>query len=345
MGRYAAVTAAAVYWVFPSYLLWKSIHFHIFYASGMLFDALALLLVLRLRERPSRRDVVLLGFVAGIGLWQSFQLVTIIPVAIALARAGGAETSCGCCRMPFPGLLAGFVPVLVSNLRHGWWSLDLGEIGIQSTYASRIGTFYTDTLPDVTRSRAPRVRGTGSSSRSWCGSLRAARRRLSPVRVEVLAHEPRAARRWLSQPSRSSTRSTSSPGLPSTPAMCSCSTPVLALVLCASITRPGQGLWAMGAVVLLVGGSFIDLQANEVNGQAVLDCAAKGSYLPRDFGPLVGELDRLGIRRLYADYWTAYRIDYEASEHIIAADGRVECAESQSGGRRHPEAGRSFAAS
>jgi hypothetical protein len=99
-------------------------------------------------------------------------------------------------------------------------------------------------------------------------------------------------------------------------------TPVLALVLCARISRPTQGLWAMGAVALLVVGTLVDLQTNEIKGQVAPGCMGKASFLPRDFGPLVGTLDQLGIKRLYADYWIAYRIDYETSERIIAADGR-----------------------
>jgi hypothetical protein len=38
--------------------------------------------------------------------------------------------------------------------------------------------------------------------------------------------------------------------------------------------------------------------------------------------PLVKTLDKLDLRRVYANYWTAYRIDYETSEHIVAAEAR-----------------------
>jgi 4-amino-4-deoxy-L-arabinose transferase-like glycosyltransferase len=83
IGRWGAATAAAIIWTFPSHLVWRSVHFHIFYASEMLLAALALLLVVRIRDSASRRDVALLGLVVGVGLWQSFQLATIFPAAIA----------------------------------------------------------------------------------------------------------------------------------------------------------------------------------------------------------------------------------------------------------------------
>src|SRR5207248_2448575 len=98
--------------------------------------------------------------------------------------------------------------------------------------------------------------------------------------------------------------------------------PVLALLLCAGISTPAQALWVMGALVLLVGGSFYDFHANVAKGQAVPGCMERVAYLPRDLGPLVRTLDQLGVKRLYADYWLAYRIDYETGERIVAADGR-----------------------
>jgi 4-amino-4-deoxy-L-arabinose transferase-like glycosyltransferase len=320
MSRYGAITAAAVYWCFPSYLLWKSIHFHVFYASGMLLGTLALLLVLRLREQPSRRDVALLGLVAGLGLWQSFQLVTIIPVAVAwllLRRRNVIRL------LPFagPGLLVGIVPVLVSNLRHSWWSLHIGQIGIQSSYPSRIGTFFTDTLPMSFDVRAP-------CTRHWF---------LFPVAGIAVYVALIAGFLLLAWRSRGTNRElliliavafpliaaiSQLTGTSITPVYVVVLMPVLALLLCAWISRPVQGLWAMGAVAVLLAGSFVDLHANEVNGHATPGCLAPGGYLARDLGPLIATLDKLEIGRVYANYWVAFRIDYETNERIIAADGR-----------------------
>ena len=45
-------------------------------------------------------------------------------------------------------------------------------------------------------------------------------------------------------------------------------------------------------------------------------------WVPRDLGPLVAGLDRLGIDRLYTDYWLAYRLAFDTRERIIAAENR-----------------------
>jgi hypothetical protein len=51
---------------------------------------------------------------------------------------------------------------------------------------------------------------------------------------------------------------------------------------------------------------------------------ADGMFVPADFKPLIAELDRLGVDRVYADYWVAYRLDFETDERIIAAESPQE---------------------
>jgi 4-amino-4-deoxy-L-arabinose transferase-like glycosyltransferase len=320
IGPYGAITAAAVYWVFPSYLIWKSIHFHIFYASGMLLGALALLLVLRLHERPTRRDAAVLGLVVGVGLWQSFQLLTIVPIAIGWLIVRKRDVV-RLIPAAIPGALVGLIPFLVYNIRNSWASLDIGQIGVQSTYFSRIETFFTNTLPMGLDVRAPctlhwflwKPAGLAIYAVLIGGFLVLAwkaRRRNREVVVAVIAGFP--AIYAINQLT----------GTYTNPGYVLILLPVLVVALCAFITRPLQGLWTMGATLLLVAGSFVDLHAAEVDGDPPTNCIGPGSYLPRDFGPLIRTLDQLHITRVYASYWIAYRIDYETGERIIAAEGR-----------------------
>lgn len=51
---------------------------------------------------------------------------------------------------------------------------------------------------------------------------------------------------------------------------------------------------------------------------------ADGMFVPADFRPLIAELDRLGVDRVYADYWVAYRLDFTTDERIIAAESPQE---------------------
>jgi Dolichyl-phosphate-mannose-protein mannosyltransferase len=55
IGEPAARIAAALFWVWPVYSVWKLGHAHGFYASGVLYCALILLLALRLAEENSPR--------------------------------------------------------------------------------------------------------------------------------------------------------------------------------------------------------------------------------------------------------------------------------------------------
>lgn len=45
---------------------------------------------------------------------------------------------------------------------------------------------------------------------------------------------------------------------------------------------------------------------------------------PRDFAPLISRLDQLGLDRVYAEYYVAYRLDFETRERIIAVENRFE---------------------
>ncbi len=323
IGRWGAATAGAICWTFPSHLVWRSIHFHIFYASEMLFTALALLLVVRIREKPSRRDVALLGLAAGLGLWQSFQLAAIFPTAIAWLVVRRRDVLR---LVPFaiPGALAGAVPVLLSNIRHSWWSLHIGEIGIQSTYTSRIGTFFTNTLPMALDLRA-------SCTLHWF-LWKPIGLALYAVAIAVfvgLAWRARGTNRAVIFaviavfPLISAINQLT--GVYASPGYVDVLVPVLVLAACAWVSSPLQGLWAMGAAVLLVSAAFIDLEANKASARAVPFCPlSQVSTLPRSFGPLISALHRLDISRVYASYWIAYRIDFATGEKIVAAEGRPD---------------------
>jgi hypothetical protein len=42
--------------------------------------------------------------------------------------------------------------------------------------------------------------------------------------------------------------------------------------------------------------------------------------VPRDLGRLVSALDALGLKHVYADYWLAYRLDFDTRERIVASE-------------------------
>ncbi len=327
IGRTGATTAAALSWFFPSTLIWKTTHFHILYASSMVLGMLTVLQVLRMRERPSWRGMFLLGLVAGVGIWQSFQLVTIIPAAViwlAVRRRDVIRL------LPATvlGTVIGLLPVLISNLRHSWWSHDIGTPGDAIPYWSRLWRFFTHALPLALDLRAP-------VTLHWF--------LWAPLALAMYA-VVLAGFVWLVWKSRRSDNRNVELLLvivavfPFIYAVSPLTTflfhagyvvvlmPVLSLVLCAWVRAETQAMVVSGLAVVLIATSAIDLAMARDRASSDYRFSAFGDHapLPRDFGPLEERLDQLGIRRVYASYWIAYRITFETDGRIVAADMRPE---------------------
>ena len=52
--------------------------------------------------------------------------------------------------------------------------------------------------------------------------------------------------------------------------------------------------------------------------------SVSGPSAPRSLSPLVAELDRLGIDRVFTNYSLAYRLDFDTNERIVAVENRFE---------------------
>ena len=83
IGRTPAAVAAAIYWIWPPFLINYLTHAFGFHGSGVAYCALLLLLALRVVERPDRIRVGLLGLVVGLAFWETPQIVAIIPPVLA----------------------------------------------------------------------------------------------------------------------------------------------------------------------------------------------------------------------------------------------------------------------
>ena len=47
-------------------------------------------------------------------------------------------------------------------------------------------------------------------------------------------------------------------------------------------------------------------------------------FAPSNFGPLIATLDSLGLDRVYADYWIAYRLTFATRERIVAVENQFD---------------------
>jgi hypothetical protein len=311
----AAAVAGVLFWVWPSYSIWKSMRAHGFYGAGVVAALLVLLLVLRLAERPNRPDAALLGFVVGVGLWQSAQLLPIALLATVWLIWRTPESlrlaplALGCAFL-------GFLPWTMSNLRHDWWSFSFPPAA--GTFVSRLRGSMNGALPMTFGLRVPfdlawvggiAIGGTAMVA-LYVGfvviAIRKRRTNVSLLVVVALAFPLIAATSTFTW-------------IVDEPRYLYILSPVLILLVSVWLTT-----WQRAAAAVSVAIALTSFGLYRMNGSPYFGERADGMFVPADLGGLITELNRLGVDRVYADYWVAYRLDYETDERIIAAESPQE---------------------
>jgi 4-amino-4-deoxy-L-arabinose transferase-like glycosyltransferase len=307
IGEPAASVAGALFWIWPGYDLIKLTHQHGFYASGVVYCALLILLGLRVVERPSAVRVALLGLVVGLALWETGQVVPVAaPVLVWTAWKRPRALRKLWIAVPFAAL--GALPWIVWNARHDWASLDV-TYGAQSSYPHRLRIFLSPLLPMIVGLRQPwtqeRLLPAALTLLVYavlaalfvCGVVRSRRSAASVLYVVAIAFPfLYAISEWTIEAAD--------------PRYLVILTPVLALLAAQLATR----YWR-GAVVIALAAA---LSIVVVHRKEQAERAAPQTGPPRDFRPLIAELDRLGVTRVYSSYWVAYRLAFESNERIIA---------------------------
>ena len=155
VGPRAAKVGAAIFWISPAYFVWWSTKARGFYAMGLIFGLLVLLLALRLREQGSRRDAALLGLALGLGWWTSpGVLVLAVPALVWLLWRRPSVVRL--VPVALPGFVIGIAPWLAWNLRNSWLSLDLSPVASeQSTFVDRVVNLFHYVLPTWLGLRVP----------------------------------------------------------------------------------------------------------------------------------------------------------------------------------------------
>lgn len=328
ISRPGALTAAALVWFFPTSLLWRTNSFFVIYAGAVLLGALVVLQVLRAWSAPSARGMLTLGLLAGFALWQSFQLATIIPAAVVWLLVRRPATI-RLLPVLLGGALLGFAPVLVSNVRHDWWSRHIGHNGEELPYLGRLWQFFTNGLPFALDLRVP-------VTLEWFLWKPLALVLYAAVLLALLW------RAWSSRARREQRASElllviliAFPLVYATSPLTTFKlhggyvvvlTPVLLLGACAWIRSEVQAAFVSVVALAFLAHSFVALGVLDRNQATAEPASFYGRAVepPRDFQPLVAALDRLGISRIYASYWLAYRITYESGGRIVASDIRPE---------------------
>jgi 4-amino-4-deoxy-L-arabinose transferase-like glycosyltransferase len=312
VGEPAAIFAGALLWVWPPYLIWKSDRAHGFYGSGLVLASLVLLLVLRLLERRSWSDSALLGLVIGLAWWQTPQVVPIALPALAYLAVKRRTETYRIAWVALPLAVLGALPWLISNVRHHWWSfhIDSGD----TPYLLRLRGFFSATLPMAIGLRVPFTShwllGPALSGIVYAillgvfGFVLWRKRRQSIALLAVVA----AAYPFLYAISPAT-------WLVDEPRYVVLLLPVLVLLLAQGLTDVGRGALCLAGAIALSALVLVQLASSPE-----YDRRADGLNIPRSFSPLVAALDRRGLDRVFADYWVAYRLDFETHERVIAAE-------------------------
>ena len=308
VGEPAARIGAALMWVWPPFLVFWSTKARSAYGIGLLLAAVVLWMALRLRERPSRLDAALLGFALGCGIWSTQQtLLMALPAVAWLVWRSPSVLRLS--HYAIAGGLIGGAPWLAWNLTHGLKGvLPVTSVaGEESTYFTRFADLFTIVLPEWLGLRLP-------YSKDWLvwAPLGVA---LTVAAVSLLlfafVRRPRGAEPLLviAAVYPFLYAATSFTFFTDEPRYLTFVAPVPALLLATQLRRPRVAAVALGVAA-----------AWTVFYLVRLEDQGRFRYLgqPSDMGPLIALLDREAQNRVFADYWIAYRLDFESGERIIA---------------------------
>jgi hypothetical protein len=315
IGEPAATVAALVYWVWPPFVFHQLSHQLGFYGSDLVYCTLLLLLALRVVERPDRTRVAVFGLVFGLAFWQTAQIV---PVAVPIV-AWTIWKRPQCLRhigLALPAAAVGALPWIVWNAGHGWESLVLNGRSFDQ-YQQSLRHFVSPLLPMTLGLRSPYTAEplvpkalmlalyAGLIGLFAYGAWKT-RRRNASLLYAVVAVFP-----FVYALSPKTAYNTSFPNyiVVLTPLL-----PLLLAQLARSYAR-GAVLVALACAVTLVTLHRMDYWSVHQSG---------GSVEPHDFRPLIATLDRLGVDRVYSDYWVAYRLAFDTNERIVGVENHFK---------------------
>jgi Dolichyl-phosphate-mannose-protein mannosyltransferase len=304
-----AVAAAVLFWIWPTYFDWKSTRAHGFYGSELFLGLAVLLLVLRLAERVTRRDLIILGLALGCGLWSSPQVAIVALPALGWLVYVRRDVWRGWVYV-LPALLLGALPWLLGNLRHDWYSLHPGRN--EGSWTAHLHNLVVSTLPEALGFRL-------AWSFEWLGGAAFGYLLYAALAVGfawlLLRRPPRLAPLLLIV-SIFPVFYFVSPytWLQTEPRYLTLVMPLFALLIAAALRTPVRiaGVLALAAALTVAG--FVELDRNDVAA-----FRTEGVPVPADLGPVLTTLREHHLGYAYASYWIAWRITFESDLDIVGA--------------------------
>jgi dolichyl-phosphate-mannose-protein mannosyltransferase len=304
-----AVYAALLLWLWPAYFVWKSERAHGFYGSELVLGLLVLLLVLRLADRVTRLDLVLLGLALGCGLWSSPQVAIVALPALGWLVWKRREVVRGV-PLVLVGAVVGGLPWLLGNLRHGWYSLHPGAN--EGSWTFHLHNLVVATLPEAIGVRL-------AWSFEWLGTAVAGiaiyallaagfvwllwRRppRLAPLLL-IVAIFPLfyfvSPYTWLQ----------------SEPRYLTLVVPIFALLIAWFLTTPARAAAAFAVALALTVAGLVELDRHDVVAFRTENVA-----VPQSVEPVLRTLRAHNLGYAFASYWIAWRLTFESDAKIVGA--------------------------
>ena len=311
VGEPAARLGAAVFWVFPAYMVWWTTKARGYYGVGLLCELGVILLALRLRERDSRRDAALLGLALGCGVWATLQfLLGALPALAWLAWR--RPRAFRLAWIAVPAFAVGAGPWLLWNAQNGWSAvIPRAAAGEGTTYVERLGNLFTTTLPTWLGVRVPfsldwllgPVVGWAVIAVALAGFAFLLVRRpsgLEPLLVIGVAFPFLYA-------------ASSFTYFVDEPRYLVYLAPVTTLLLGRALAGRRAAVAGLTAGLALTVTGLIRMERD-----GLFQPLAPDVRIPADIGPLVSVLERESAHRVLADYWIAYRLSFETDERILA---------------------------
>lgn len=313
IGEPAAAVAGCVYWIWPPFVIYKLTHQWGFYSSGVLYCGLLLLLALRLVDRPSRIRVGAFGLVLGLSIWENEQLVPVV-LPVIVWTIWKQPRWLRQLWVAIPLAVLGALPWIFWNIRHDWGSLH-STLANTTTYQHRLRIFASPLMPMLLGLRTPFTQErlvpgaltllalAGLAVAFAYGAYRARNRTISLLYVVALVYPFIYA---LSPQTL----------FDQEPKYLVVLSPVIVLLL----VQVAKSYWrGVVVVALALAISVVTLHRLETYFRTVPPYPPAA---PRDLHPLISELDSLGVSRIYADFWLAYRLNFDTNERIIAAQNK-----------------------
>ena len=308
----AALVAGMLVWLWPATYLWWSLKERGFYEAGLCLTLLGTLCVVRIVTTPDRScwpEWIGLGLAAGLGWWETPQVVYILaPAGVWLIWR--VRTAAWRVIAAGPAFVLGALPWLWPNLQGGFASLKPPPSPVKGGYIDHLVTLAHVGAPMTMGYRVP-------YATRWLHPTPVAQAlflvTLAVVAAGCLMRWPRGrlvGLVLLCLPFLHALlplAGTVAEGRYTLFAL-----PWLALAIAHRASHP---IASAGTVGLAAGVTVAGLLAMQGQTQPY----APDRHVPRSLASLEEGLDARGLRHVWANYWVAYRLTFETRERTIAA--------------------------